>query len=165
MLYRKNSNLTQVKNILIIFVITLLGGLKGFTQEVKILPAYNPSHIQLKVSTDKRLLSNGGKLYADEKRIEIQAFCAESFENAQLFVPDVSLNLVRNGQRIAGIVGSQAIDISALIALAQEGDLLHLRAKELYIKKNGKNELYTNGGVNLLFTYTDKQIGNAMSAR
>ncbi len=143
----------------IVFFLFLLVPFKILAQgEIAILPVYNPSHVQLKVISGERILSQQDKLFKGENKIKIEAFAIDGLNDKSLNIPQIEINLIRKGQKIAGITSNQEVNLEALMEIAQTGDVFHFQAHRLFFKnKEGKWNLYTNGRINLIYTYAGNE--------
>ncbi|MGR3809259.1 hypothetical protein [Jiulongibacter sp. NS-SX5] len=120
--------------------------------EVAILPVYNPSHIQLKVTSNEECLSTRTYLTPEDNKLNITAI---SSDEGELVLKEFKVDLVRRGRKVSSIrTKAPLVDISSLHKQALTGDVIRFTANEVYIKTpEGKEELYSIGSVNFLYTY------------
>lgn len=124
----------------------------GYAQgEIAILPVYNPSHLQLKITSNNETLSSRDYLTADDKLLNIKAF---SEEDGELVLTELKADLVRHGRKVASVASGEMMDLSAILSRAQAGDVFRFTADKVYIRNSkGELELYSIGNVNFLYTY------------
>ncbi len=137
---------------LFIFVALILLSKVSFGQgEIAILPVYNPSHLQLKISSGGRSLSGANFITSADKNLEIEAF---SDTEDQLVIKDVQVDLVRGGRKVASKKMSNKADLTDLIAVAKKDDVFRFEVEEVFIKnEEGKLELYSIGKVSFIYEY------------
>ncbi|KPM49360.1 hypothetical protein [Jiulongibacter sediminis] len=126
--------------------------LTGYSQgEIAILPVYNPSHLQLKITANNEILSGRDFLTGEDNLLNIKAF---SEEDGELVLTELRADLVRHGRKVSSITAGEKMDLTNLMANAQSGDVFRFTADKVYIRNSeGKLELYSIGNVNFLYTY------------
>jgi hypothetical protein len=142
------------KMVLVLICLNMLCGFSATAQgEISILPVYNPSHLQIKVSANGKCLTNDKLIYIDDKNVEIKAFSIGNDAGAELVIPEIDVDLVRGGRLVASEKITEEGDISNLLKLAKGNDVLRFMVNGVYIKNAfEKLELYSAGTVNLLYS-------------
>ena len=125
--------------------------LVGFGQgEIAILPVHNPSHLQIKITSNNETLSGRDYLTADDKLLKIETFS----EDGELVLTKLKADLVRNGRKVSSITTGEVVDLSYMITQARSGDIFRFTAEKVYIRNSeGQLELYSTGNVNFLYTF------------
>jgi hypothetical protein len=141
----------------IVFVLVSLSIICGFSAmaqgEIAILPVYNPSHLQIKVSANGKSLTNAKTFDIGNKNVEIKAFSLGGDAGTELVIPEFDVDLVRGGRLVASEKISKNGDISGLLKLAQGNDIIRFVVNGVYIKNAfEKLELYSSGTVNILYS-------------
>lgn len=123
--------------------------------EIAILPVYNPTHVQLKVTTSGRCLSNSTFVTKADQELNIKAF---SYKDEELIIDGVKVDLVRKGRKIASEEYASEINLKSLLSSAQDDDVLRFEVKKVYIKdENGKLQLYSDGMMNFNYRYRETE--------
>ncbi|SOE23928.1 hypothetical protein SAMN06298216_4301 [Spirosomataceae bacterium TFI 002] len=125
--------------------------------EITIKPIYNPSTINLKVSSAGILLSSGKTIEKHNADIQIDAFADSDYDRVPLTIPNFTVDLVRNGKLISTTNISQNGYIADLLNIAEEGDVVNFRAQEVFLEKESKLELFANGTVWFAFEFVNDE--------
>ncbi len=121
--------------------------------EIAILPAYNATHIQLKVMNGQKCLSNSEFMTKSDSEFSIQAF---SQQGEELVVNSVAVDLVRKGRRLSSQEFGANIDLSSMMEMAEEEDVFRFQVNKIYLKdRKGKLQLYADGNVNFSYRYRE----------
>jgi hypothetical protein len=118
--------------------------------EIAILPAHNPTFVQFKLMAFNRCISNAEYLTKADSELDIQAY---TFKDEQLVVQKVQVDLVRKGRKIVGQEFSSKVDLAYLLTLAKDDDMLCFHVGKVFVKNNGKLQIYADGRMNFNFRY------------
>ncbi len=145
----------SLKNLVIVLILLNFSPSLLAQGEVAILPAFNPTHVQLKVMTAGKCLSNSEFITKSDREFTIQAY---SFKGEELVVSAVSVDLVRKGRRIANESFAAKVDLSSLFTVAREGDVLRFQVNKVYVKDTrGKLQLYSDGMLNFTYRFRETE--------
>jgi len=149
--------LYKIMKFSLIILSVFVSFLSNAQNEIKILPVYNPSHIQLKVSVNGKAVNDAKRvLYKNENEIEIKAFSLGNDSGAELVIPEIKVDLIRGGRLIASEEINEKGNISCMLEKAQSNDVIRFLVNGIYIKNAfEKLELYSEGTVNLLYSIVD----------
>lgn len=142
----------------LILIISLLSSFSVFAQgEVSILPVYNPSHLQIKVTANGKSLNNVKTIDISDKDIEFKAFSVGNDSGSELVIPKIEVDLVRGGRLIASETIGEKGNISSILEMAQNNDVIRFLVNGIYIKNAfEKLELYSMGTVNLIYSIAEQ---------
>ncbi len=142
------------KTILALVCLSTICGFSAMAQgEIAILPVYNPSHLQIKVTANGKILTNAKTFDISDKNVEIKAFSLGNDAGVELVIPEIDVDLVRGGRLVASEKISENGDISTLLKIAKGNDIIRFVVNGVYIKNAfDKLELYSAGTVNLLYS-------------
>ncbi|AWV97537.1 hypothetical protein [Arcticibacterium luteifluviistationis] len=147
----------KIKTLLIV-IISSLSSYSVFAQgEVSILPVYNPSHLQIKVTSNGKSLNNVKTIDSNNKDIEFKAFSLGNDSGSELVIPKIEVDLVRGGRLIASETIGEKGNISSILELAEKNDVIRFLVNGIYIKNTfEKLELYSLGTVNLIYSIAEQ---------
>jgi hypothetical protein len=149
--------LSKILKLSLLILCLFVPFLSNAQDEIKILPVYNPSHVQLKVSVNGKAVNDSKRvLYKNENEIEIKAYSVGNDSGADLVIPEIKVDLIRGGRLIATEEISEKGNISAMLEKAQTNDVIRFLVSGIYIKDAlEKLELYSVGTVNLLYSIVE----------
>ncbi|UBM58969.1 hypothetical protein LAG90_19405 [Marinilongibacter aquaticus] len=119
--------------------------------KIAILPASSPRQLQVRVVSGNRVLSNESFITANDRKIEISAY---SREGVLLDIPEVLVDIVRGGRKIASKKMKRNMEIDKMLADAQPGDIFRFVVPKVYIRnEKDEFELYSSGRMTFMYEY------------
>jgi len=124
--------------------------------EITILPAYNPSSVQLKIVSNGVCLSKSSILTSDHSTLEVKAYAPKEYDDQELKVPMVRVDLVRKGMLVDKAFFTGVGDISSLLGQAKKGDVVVFSVEKLLIKtESDEYQTFTSGRISFQYEFED----------
>lgn len=145
----------KINQILLGVAFALLVSLPSFSQgEIAILPVYSPKSVQLRVLANDEPISNQKYISRQDASLQVQAYANGAYENSELKIPELTVDLVRKGELISSLTIPSSGDISSLLNQAQDNDIVNFATQKVLIKNDsGDYDIFTVGRVGFYFEF------------